>query len=385
MVKRLLAAACTVSAVAALSIAASGAARADTTGNIALAFGSGGWLYQQQPAQFPYNSQALPDAGPADFAQPGADTSGYTAGGVAPFSNNALCGFHGNTSWSVNTDLLLRHDLTLPRGAYQVHVSGTVDNDASIFVNGVNVGVTRSGNCQTNAISMDVPQALVGWDSPNLLAVRAHDYGGATDLDLQVTYTLDQTPPIMSGVPGDISVDATSSGGAVVDWTPPTATDNFDPNPTVTCDHGPGTTYPLGTTTVTCTATDAAGNQSVQSFTVTVTYPWCGVQQPINADGSSVFKLGSTVPVKFCLTGSSAGVTDAVARLAYAKVSDDVAGDYSEATSTSAATTGNLFRYDPTAGQYIFNLATKGLTSGTYLLKIDLGDGVVHTVQISLR
>lgn len=385
MLRRFVAVACTVSAAAAMSITIAGRASADTTGIVALPFGSGGWLYQQQPMQSPYNFQVLPDAGDPTFAQPGADTSGYHVEGVAPFSNNALCGFHGTTPWSANTDMLLRHDLTLPRGAYQVHIAGTIDNDASVFVNGVNVGVERTGNCNTNTIDMHVPQSLVDWDSPNLLALRAHDSGGATFLDVQITYTLDTTPPTMSGTPADLVVDATDSNGAAATWTPPSATDNFDPNPSVNCDHSPGATYPLGATTVTCTATDAAGNQSSQSFTMTVTYPWCGILQPINPDGSSSFKLGSTIPVKFCLTGASAGVTDAVARLSYAKISNDVAGDYVEATSTAAATTGNLFRYDPTAGQYIFNLATKGLTSGTYLLKIDLGDGVLHTVQVSLR
>jgi hypothetical protein len=36
------------------------------------------------------------------------------------------------------------------------------------------------------------------------------------------------------------------------------------------------------------------------------------------------------------------------------------------AESTSAATTGNLFRYS--SGQYLFNWSTKGLPTGTYLL-----------------
>jgi hypothetical protein len=48
-------------------------------------------------------------------------------------------------------------------------------------------------------------------------------------------------------------------------------------------------------------------------------------------------------------------------------------GTVIEATSNVAATTGNLFRYD--GGQYIYNWSTKGLTQGTYSVKIDLGDG----------
>ena len=53
--------------------------------------------------------------------------------------------------------------------------------------------------------------------------------------------------------------------------------------------------------------------------------------------------------------------------------------------STSAATTGNLFRYDPTSGQYIFNWSTKGLTTGIYQLQINLGDGVPWSVNVGLK
>jgi len=68
-----------------------------------------------------------------------------------------------------------------------------------------------------------------------------------------------------------------------------------------------------------------------------------------------------------------------------AKVSNGIACTDLEAVSSAAATTGNLFRYDATAGQYIFNWNTKGLRAGTYRLFIDLGDGVERTVDVGLR
>jgi len=88
---------------------------------------------------------------------------------------------------------------------------------------------------------------------------------------------------------------------------------------------------------------------------VTVTYAWSGVLQPVNGDGSSIFKLGSTVPVKFQLTGASAEIQNASAKLFIAKVSNGVTGSELEATSTVAPTSGNQFRYDASSGQYIFN------------------------------
>src|SRR5262249_5289156 len=132
-------------------------------------------------------------------------------------------------------------------------------------------------------------------------------------------------------------------------------------------------------------ATDALGNTAVGAQRVTVTYAWSGVLQPLNADGSSVFKAGSTVPVKFQLLDAGACAGNLVATLAYAKVSDGVAGPVNEADSASAATTGNLFRYDATSGQYVFDWSTKGLSPGTYELQINLGDGVTRTVSLGLK
>ena len=49
-----------------------------------------------------------------------------------------------------------------------------------------------------------------------------------------------------------------------------TATDDCDPEPVVMCDPPSGSTFKAGTTTVTCTATDASGNESTSTFDVTV-------------------------------------------------------------------------------------------------------------------
>jgi hypothetical protein len=107
--------------------------------------------------------------------------------------------------------------------------------------------------------------------------------------------------------------------------------------------------------------------------------------QPVNADGTSVFKAGSVVQVKFILTGASTGRTDLVARLSYRKLSGSVSGTINEADAPGNATVGNLFKYDPTSGQYQFNWSTKQLSTGTYQLVIDLGDGTPHTVVLGLR
>jgi outer membrane protein assembly factor BamB len=78
----------------------------------------------------------------------------------------------------------------------------------------------------------------------------------------------DSIPPELH-VPGDITTVTSDPAGAVVSFDV-SATDNADPNPQVTCDPASGSTFPIGETTVTCTATDSAGNTATATFKVTV-------------------------------------------------------------------------------------------------------------------
>lgn len=141
---------------------------------------------------------------------------------------------------------------------------------------------------------------------------------------------------------------------------------------TASCDDG-----------IACTENDTCRNGTCSDGR----YSWSGLLQPINADGSSVFKRGSTVPVKFRLTDSCAGTLSFPAEIFLAKVSDQVAGSDQEAPSTSAADTGNRFRYDPTGDQYVFQLATKPLSAGAWQIRVqgNLNEPPSTTVLISIR
>jgi hypothetical protein len=208
----------------------------------------------------------------------------------------------------------------------------------------------------------------------------ARDRAGNAGQSSFMVNVVDTTAPVFSPV-SNLTVTATSSAGAVVAYTSPAASDIVDGATTVTCTPPSGGTFPLGTTTVTCSTEDAAGNAASTSFTVTVVVPWSGVLSPLTNGGT--YKLGSTIPVKFTLAGTSAGLTDLEAKLWVRRTSTTSTSATASAVSTSAATTGNLFRYSD--GQYIFNLNTKPLQVGTYELLIDLGDGVPHPVVITLR
>ena len=151
------------------------------------------------------------------------------------------------------------------------------------------------------------------------------------------------------------------------------------------------TTYPEDTISI-----DVLDTNNTEDPVIETIYPdevvpsmsgyFGGFQEPINSDGSSVFKLKSTVPLKFQLQeADGAYITDAVVTLDYIKISNGVVGTQAEATTNVQATTGNLFRYDSSNNQYVYNWKTKGLTPGTYRLIATFEDGNSETVQISLR
>ncbi|WP_372920039.1 HYR domain-containing protein, partial [Salegentibacter sp.] len=76
----------------------------------------------------------------------------------------------------------------------------------------------------------------------------------------------DNEDPVISGMPADITQDTDAeSCDAVVDWTAPTADDNCSVE-SFTSNYTPGDTFPLGTTTVTYTLEDGAGNIVTASF-----------------------------------------------------------------------------------------------------------------------
>lgn len=98
------------------------------------------------------------------------------------------------------------------------------------------------------------------------------DTAGNTAIPTTFTViVVDTTKPVIASHDG-ITAEATSESGAVVPYTLPTATDNVDATTDANCTPNSGSTFSIGSTTVTCTKTDAAGNDATPTtFTVTVT------------------------------------------------------------------------------------------------------------------
>jgi X-Pro dipeptidyl-peptidase len=102
----------------------------------------------------------------------------------------------------------------------------------------------------------------------------------------------DTVAPALHGMPANIAVDTDSATGRAVTYTPPTATDNEDPAPVVECDPASGANFAVGTTDVVCTATDASGNSTSATFTVSVRWV---VDDPGDVDGEVPGTLSLTV------------------------------------------------------------------------------------------
>jgi HYR domain-containing protein/galactose oxidase-like protein/FIMAH domain-containing protein len=115
-----------------------------------------------------------------------------------------------------------------------------------------------------------------------LVAAGGSGVNGNTAVATAELFTLDTTAPTLS-LPGTITVNATSPSGAVVTYTV-SASDPDDPASqlTIHCTPASGSTFPIGTTTVNCTANDPSGNTASGSFQVVVTGAVTQVNNLIN-------------------------------------------------------------------------------------------------------
>jgi len=127
----------------------------------------------------------------------------------------------------------------------------------------------------------------------------AIDVAGNTATASFTVTVVDTQPPSLS-VPANMTVNATSPAGAVVNFTT-TATDNA-PGPTVACVPPSGSTFGIGTTTVSCTATDASGNTASKSFQVKVLGAVDQLKNLINTVQGMPIKLVAKIVLRVRLT-----------------------------------------------------------------------------------
>lgn len=119
--------------------------------------------------------------------------------------------------------------------------------------------VTITGVEQDGTITVSVPPGFV-----------VDKYGATNRSTVSATMTLDRTPPALAPVSDiDAGYAALGASDKVVEFATPTATDLHLAG-AASCTPASGSAFPIGTTTVTCTATDLAGNTSSTQFDVSV-------------------------------------------------------------------------------------------------------------------
>lgn len=141
-------------------------------------------------------------------------------------------------------------------------------------------------------------------------------------------------------------------------------------------------TASVGTKSFSVTAADLAGNIATALYGYTV-----GYKVALLFDQGKAHKLGSIVPIKLqrCAANgnneSSAGAVVMANQLE--KQDSTVVGTPTDAGN---ANPDSNFRFDTSLGGYIYNLSTKSLSAGTWVLNYTAGaDPAVHTVRFDVK
>jgi len=116
----------------------------------------------------------------------------------------------------------------------------------------------------TLATQDPAPGTLVGPGTYTVTVIVTDEFGNRHVCT--TTLTVQGTPAAGLQCPANIVTNCTSSSGTVVSFQPTVC----NPNAKVTCKPASGTMFPVGTTTVTCTATGDQGLVETCTFTVTV-------------------------------------------------------------------------------------------------------------------
>ncbi len=214
---------------------------------------------------------------------------------------------------------------------------------ASDLVDG-SISATPSGSVNT---------AVPGSYTITYTATDAH---GNTGTNTRTVNVSDDDAPVIT-TPGNQTAEATGSSGAVVTYTEPTAVDNVSSPVTPSCDHSSGETFPVGVTTVSCSASDAIPNTAYASFTVTVqdtTPPTVSVApatQTLEATGAGGAAASFTVSASDIVDGDLSGSVscDATSGQTFALGTTTITCSVSDVAANTGTGTGEVVVVDTTA------------------------------------
>jgi hypothetical protein len=150
-----------------------------------------------------------------------------------------------------------------------------------------------------------------------------------------------------------------------------------------TADGGLLDTASAGEKTFTVSATDNAGNTASPAATnYKIIFGLAALY-----DQSKSHKLGSSVPIKIRLVDANGVNVSSATTVLHAVSVIQIGSQASGILDQTGNSTSDLdFRYDQSVVGYIFNVSTKGYTTGTYQLRFTAGSGpTIYSVQFQVR
>ena len=212
----------------------------------------------------PYGARVVYDTSDPDGegGRPASTDCAPAPGAMFPLGNTEVTCAIGGRFW------IVVKDTTPPSIALNGSLSAVTANPNGAILTFSAIGSdlvdgTVAANCSPGSGDLFAP-------GPTTITCNASDSHGNS---VAQTFTaevllLNSEPPVIT-VPADITAEATGGSGAAVTYSA-TAYDDTDGAVPVNCSHASGSVFAIGTTTVTCTATDSNANTGQATFLITV-------------------------------------------------------------------------------------------------------------------
>lgn len=293
-------------------------------------------------------------------------TTGLIAGSANAINNSGVI-----VGYSIVTNAPFAYDAFSYQGSgpiaalTRLNPYYTFNSASGINDDGVIVGFSGDDGFGATVWQNGVPQSIVPSFAPLYASVNVSGHtlwGNGLDRNwighawTMALASADTTPPIVTVVPGNQTVEATGPNGAVVTFSA-TATDPDDTAGPVTCTHPSGSTFGLGTTTVVCSSADTHNNTGSASFNVIVRDTTPPVITAVTPSQTSLWPPNKKmVPISVAVTATDAVTVSPACRI------------------TSVASN------EPGSGEW---LITGALTLQLQADRLGTGTGRIYTISVT--